>query len=71
MIAPSGGFGAVGSSFGHGMSTLVFHRTRHAVAGLNRIDVLVRRRGINLTQRRDVVEIQNPRPCVAATSRRL
>ena len=35
MIAPSGGLGAVGSSFGHGMSTLVFQRTRHAVDGLN------------------------------------
>ena len=56
MIAPSGGFGAVGSSFGHGMSTLVFQRTRQAVVGLNSMTSSVADRSIDLAQRRDVVE---------------
>jgi hypothetical protein len=32
MIAPSGGFGAVGSSGGSGVSVFMFHRTRQASA---------------------------------------
>ena len=57
MIAPSGGFCPAGSSTGHGMSVLVFQRTRHAVVGLNSDDVRrVGRRRADLPQRRDVVE---------------
>ena len=37
MIAPSGGFGAVGSSGGSGVSVFMFQRTRSAGCGLNRI----------------------------------
>ena len=36
--AASGGFGIVGSSFGHGMSVLVFQRTRQAAAGANSVN---------------------------------
>ena len=66
MIAPSGGFWPVGSSFGHGMSELVFQRTRHAVVGLKRSVSLG---GVPLICRSGVMSsrIQNPRPCVAAT----
>ena len=60
MIAPSGGFCPVGSSFGHGMSELVFQRTRHAVVGLK--SIVVRRLTVNLPQRRDVVEDPEPAP---------
>ncbi len=41
MMAPSGGFGAAGSSGGSGVSVFMFHRTRHAVCGANRIASLV------------------------------
>ncbi len=37
MIAPSGGFGAVGSSGGSGVSVFMFQRTRYAVCGLKRM----------------------------------
>ena len=67
MVAPSGGFAPVGSSFGHGMSVLVFQRTRHAVVGLKSIasdeadDASICRSGVMSSR------IQKPRPCVAAT----
>ena len=66
MIAPSGGFWPVGSSFGHGMSEFVFHRTRHAVVGLKSI-VSARRRPSIWRSGVMSSRIQNPRPCVAAT----
>ena len=42
MSAPSGGFFTFGSSVGSGVSEFVFHRTRHAVVGLNSIASVVR-----------------------------
>ena len=56
MIAPSGGFGAVGSSGGSGVSVFVFQRTRHAVCGLNSTTSCCAVAGVDLPQRRDVVE---------------
>ncbi len=67
MMAPSGGLAPVGSSLGHGMSVLVFQRTRHAVVGLKRIAsaeaeaASIWRSGVMSSR------IQKPRPCVAAT----
>ena len=67
MIAPSGGFSPVGSSTGHGMSVLVFQRTRQATVGLKSttsslsVAAPIWRSGVMSSS------IQNPRPCVAAT----
>ena len=36
MTTPSGGFGAAGSSGGHGVSVFLFQRNRHAAGGANR-----------------------------------
>ena len=67
MMAPSGGFGAAGSSGGSGVSVFVFQRTRHAVCGLNSttscgaVDASIWRSGVMSSR------IQIPRPCVPTT----
>ena len=65
MIAPSGGFWPAGSSGGSGVSVFVFQRTRQAC--LRREQVRRRRlaSGLQLPQRRDVVE-DPERPAVRA-----
>ena len=66
MIAPSGGFGAAGSSGGSGVSVFMFQRTRHASCGLKSIALCaLGRRALtarDLPQRRDVVEDPDAAP---------
>ena len=67
MTAPSGGFGAVGSSGGSGVSVFMFQRTRIAVLRLEEergrppVAASTCRSGVMSSR------IQNARPCVATT----
>ncbi len=56
MIAPSGGFSPPGSSGGSGVSVFMLNRTRVAVCGLKRTAPAAVAVGVELAERRDVVE---------------
>ena len=62
MIAPSGGLSACGTSGGNGVSPFTLRRTRIASPGLNRCAGSDASAGVDLPQRRDVVEDPDAAP---------